>query len=173
MEKELLFFIEKLNKVRSNRISLDTIRGLTINQRGKNVAIKNISDLRINENYQLVVEVEKPQDLPLIIKRITSSSLGLNLVKNNKQNAYFSLSIITDEIKENLIKEVKNIVNECRISFRNIRDQLRCYIKREKSFSDNQKKSYEKELEKIIDEFQNKIANAEQKKVIELEYKKR
>ena len=168
LEKELLFFIGKLDKVRSNKISLDVIRGLTINQRGKNIAIKNICDLSINENYQLAIEVENSQDLPLIIKKITNSNLGLNLVKNNKQNAYFSLNVITDEIKENLIKEVKNVANECRISFRNIREQSRSLIKKEKSFSENQKKIYEKDLEKIINDFQKEISAAEQKKVSEL-----
>jgi ribosome recycling factor len=165
LEKEYLFFLEKLEKVRSNRISLDVIGGLSVIYQQKKYLLKSICNLNINNLHQLIIKVDQSVFLPLILQTIINNNLGLRLIKNDKKEAVFSLDIITEEIKDNLVKIIKTNTDNCKINFRKIRDEIRSSIKKEKSFSQNQKDIYEKQINQLFSEYQEKIVLAEKNKI--------
>ena len=106
LEKELKVFIGKIERIRSNRISLEAIRGLMINYQGEKKPLKAVANLRISPNHELVAHAFETKMIPLISKVILDNQLGYKVERSTKEEVYFTLTPITTQIKEKLIKEV-------------------------------------------------------------------
>ena len=168
MEKELKVFIGKLEKIRSNRISLEAIRGLMVNYQGEKKPLKSVANLRISPNHELVIHSFDPKTTPLISKTILDSQLGYKVERSTKDEVYLTLTPITTQIKEKLIKEAKLITEEGKKNFRLIHQDIKNWLKKENSLSQDQKKSYEKQGDKLVKDYQEKLIAAEEKKIKEL-----
>lgn len=168
LEKELQIFIGKLEKIRSNRISLEAIRGLVIDYQGEKKPIKSIASLKISPSHELVIRAFEPRLLPIITKTILDNQLGYKLERSTKEETYLTLSPITKEIRERLVKDAKTITEEGRVAFRRTRQEFRDLIKKNPSISQDQKRNYEGQIDKIINGYQEKISAAEEKKINEL-----
>ena len=127
LEKELKVFVGKLERIRSNRISLEVIRGIMVNYRGERKPLKTMANLRISPNHELVVRAFEPKMAPLISKAILDSQLGYQekRERSTEEEVFFTLSLITKEIKDKLIKEVKLITEEGKKNFRLIHQDLK------------------------------------------------
>ncbi|CAG8799526.1 12151_t:CDS:1, partial [Gigaspora rosea] len=64
----LTVFVGKLEKIRSNQISLEAIRGLPVNCQGEKKPLKAIANLRISLAHELVVRSFEPKFTLLISK---------------------------------------------------------------------------------------------------------
>jgi len=168
LDKELAFFTHKLDIIRSNRISLEVIRGLLISYQGEKKSIKSVSNLKITPSHELVVRGFEPKLTPLITKVILDNQLGYKLERTTKEESYLTLSPMTKEIKERLIKSVKAITEESKVSFRRIRQEFRDLVKKDQNISQDQKRNHELQIDKIIKDYQDKIITSEEKKIQEL-----
>ena len=168
LEKELAVFIGKLERIRSNRISLEAIRGLMVNCPGEKKPLKSIASLRISPSHELVIQAFESKLLPVITKTVLESQLGYKLERSSKEEAAFILAPLTKEIREKLIRDTKIITEEGRKNFRLIHQDLKKWLKKEKNLSQDQKKAYEKQADKLDKEYQDKLLTAETKKVQEL-----
>ena len=168
MEKELKIFVNKLDIIRSNRISLEAIRGLVVDYQGEKKPIKSIANLKISPSHELVIRAFEPKLTPLITKTVLDNQLGYKLERNTKEEVYFTLSPITREIKERLIKDVKVTAEEGKASIRRIRQDFRDLVKKDQKFSQDQKRNYETQIDKIVKDYQDKIIMSEEKKIREL-----
>ena len=168
LEKELEVFVGKLERIRSNRISLEAIRGLMVNYQGEKKPLKAVANLRISPNHELVIHSFEPKMTPLISKTILDNQLGYKVERSTKEETYFALTPITTQIKEKLIKEVKSFTEEGKKNFRLIHQDIKNWLKKENSLSQDQKKSYEKQGDKLVKDYQEKLIEAEEKKIKEL-----
>lgn len=168
LEKELKVFIGKLERIRSNRISLEAIRGLMVNYQNERKPLKTIANLRISPNHELIARAFEPKMTPLISKTILDNQLGYKVERSTKEEVYFTLTPITTQIKEKLIKEVKLITEEGKKTFRLVHQDLKNWVKKEPRLSQDQKKSYEKQADKLVKDYQDKLLTAEEKKIKEL-----
>jgi ribosome recycling factor len=118
-------FVGKLERIRSNRISLETIRGLMINYQGERKPLKAVANLRISPNHELVIHAFEAKMISLISKVILDNQLGYKVERSTKDEVYFTLTPITKEIKEKMIKEVKLITEEGKKNFRLIHQEIK------------------------------------------------
>jgi ribosome recycling factor len=116
----------------------------------------------------LVVHSFEPKTTPLISKAILDSQLGYKVERSTKDETYFSLAPITTQIKERLIKEAGSITLEGEKNFRLIHQDIKKWLKKETGLSQDQKRSYEKQTDKLIKDYQEKLIAAEKKKAHEL-----
>jgi len=160
-----------LKKVRSNQISLETIEELTIEQQGKKQKIKQLAALKINPGHQLVIRVFEPKKTQVISKAILDSQLGYQQTKVEKDEIYFSLAPMTGEIRQQLNKKVKEMIEHgksaLRISRKKVRKKIRNLVKK-KEMSQNEQNLAEKEIEKINEKYLKKIQVLQAKKEKEL-----
>src|SRR5205823_5094664 len=96
--------------------------------------------------------------------------LGYKQEKSTKKEVAFTLSPMTKEIREKLVREVKLITEEGKKSFRLIHQGIKNTLKKEKNLSQDQKRNYEKQGDKLVKDYQDKLLAAEQKKVQELNF---
>lgn len=135
---------------------------------GEKRPLKAIANLRISPNHELVVRAFEAKMMPPINKAILDKQLGYKVERSNKEETYFALTPITKEIKEKLIKEVKTITEEGKKSFRLIHQEIKNWLKKDKDLSQDQKKNYEKQGDKLVKDYQDKLLAAEEKKIREL-----
>jgi ribosome recycling factor len=151
--------------MRSNRISLDLIRNLPISASGVRTNVKNVASLRINQSHELVIKTFEPKNLPLVNKSILESQLGYGLQRSTKDESYFCLLPITGEIKEKIKKDIKSMTDDVKKSLRISHQEMKNQIRKDSSLSMDQKKNKEKEVEKIIKEYQERINLLESNKI--------
>jgi ribosome recycling factor len=72
------------------------------------------------------------------------------------------------ETREKLIRDVRTITEEGKIALRRVRQEIRDLIKKNSSFSQDQKRNYEIQTDRIIKDYQDKLTTAEGKKIQEL-----
>jgi ribosome recycling factor len=168
LEKELQAFISKLEKVRSNRISLELVGGLRVEYHGEKKMIKSLASLRVSPSNELIVRAFDSKVVPLISKIVLDSQLGYKVERSAKEEVYFTLLPMTAEIRERLIKNVKTIIEEGKKSLRLIHQDIKKSLKEDKSLSQDQKRNYEKQGDKLVKDYQDKLISAEEKKIREL-----
>jgi ribosome recycling factor len=168
LEKELKIFAGKLDKIRSNHVSIEVIRGLVVIYHGERKPIKSMATLIISPKHELVVRAFDPAALPLIVATILNNQLGYKLERSAKEEAYFTLLPITSEIRERLVREVKNIVEEGKKAFRLIHQEIKNSLKKSANLSQDQRRNYEIQTDKLIKSYQDKLFVAEEKKIREL-----
>ncbi|WNE40914.1 MAG: Ribosome-recycling factor [Mycoplasmataceae bacterium] len=165
LTKELEFFISKLDKVRSNQISLDAISNLIINLQGEKKPLKAIASLRISSKHELIIKAFEAKSVPAISKTVLDNQLGYKIERSTKEEIVFTLTPITKEIKERLAKEVKSVAEEGKKSFRLIHQDLKKALKDDRNISQDQKKNYEKQADKLVKDYQDRLLLAEEKKI--------
>ena len=122
----------------------------------------------ISSKHELVVRTFEPMMLPLITATILNNQLGYKLERSTKEDAYFTLLPITREIRERLVREVKNIIEEGKKAFRLIHQDIKNTLKKIANLSQDQKRNYENQTDKLIKNYQDKLISTEEKKIQEL-----
>ncbi|CAI2164094.1 10742_t:CDS:2 [Funneliformis geosporum] len=168
LEKRLQIFTSELEKIRSNRISLELIGGLMVEYQGEKKMIKSLASLRVSPSHELIVRAFDSKLVPLISKVILNNQLGYKVERSTKEEIYFTLLPTTAEIREGLIRNVKMITEEGKKSFRLIHQDIKKSLKEDKGLSQDQKRSYEKQSDKLIKDYQDRLVLAEEKKIREL-----
>jgi ribosome recycling factor len=130
--------------------------------------LKAIANLRISPNHELVIRAFEAKMMPLINKAILDKELGYKVERSTKEETYFALTPITKEIKEKLIKEVKSITEEGKKAFRLLHQDLKNFLKKDKTLSQDQQRAAEKQSDKLVKDYQDKLVAAEEKKIKEL-----
>ena len=107
-----------------------------------------------------MVQPFDPSSLELIEKAIINSDIGLN--PNNDGNVIrLNIPALTDERRQELIKQVHKFAEESRVSIRNIRRDSNDKLKDEKESGlseDNYKRGLEN-IQELTDEYIKKINN--------------
>ena len=167
MQEDLNRLEINLKKIRSNKISLGAVEELLVEKQGKKQKIQQLATLKINQEKQLVIHAFEPKEIRAIEKVVSDSQLGYQRVKMEKDEIYFSLAPMTGDIRDQLNKKVKEMVEQGKtdlnLSRRKVFEELK-----KKEPSQNNQKFAEKEIEKIKKEYLKKIQELQAKKEKEL-----
>jgi len=169
-EKELSIFAGKLEKIRSNRINLEVVRELILNYKGENKPLKAAANFWISPQAELVISNFEPKLHSLIKNTILENrpEYRLDSEKSTPNELYFVLALMTKEIRDKLVREVNSIANAGNVEIRKVRENFRKEIKREKNFSQDQVRKYEKEIDELTKGYEKKLVVLEEKKIKEL-----
>ena len=129
-------FASKLDKIRGNRIILEAVQGLILNRKGENKPLKAVASLRISPQHELVIANFEPKLYSLIKNIILENRSEYQFAeKSTSTELYFTLALMTKEIRDKLVREVNTISNMGNVELGKVRENFRKEIKREKSFS--------------------------------------
>jgi ribosome recycling factor len=159
----------KLDKIRGNRINLEVVRELILSYKGENKPIKAVASLRISPQHELVISNFEPKLYSLIKNKVLEDRSEYQLAgKSTPTELYFTLALMTKEIRDKLVREVKSIANAGNVELRKVRENFRKEIKKEKNFSQDQIRQYERQIDELTKEYEKKFTALEEKKIKEL-----
>ena len=146
------------------------MRELILNYKGEKKPLKAAASFRVSPQSELVVSNFEPKLHSLIKNTILEnrSEYRLDSEKSTPNELYFTLALITGEIREKLVREVDSIANAGNVEIRKVRENFRKEVKKEKSFSQDQVRKYEKQVDELTKEYEKKLAVLEEKKIKEL-----
>lgn len=160
MQKALDHFEEELKKVRTGRAHASTLDSIQVEVYGQMTPLAHAANVITVDAQLLQITPFDPSNLAAISAAIRNdSSLGLNPADDGKV-VRVPIPAMTEERRLEVVKQLGEKAEECRISLRNARhDALKDAKQQEKdkSISQDDYKNIEKRLNDLIDDFNKKL----------------
>ena len=140
---------------------------------GAPTPLQQLASIGVPEPRQLLIRPFDPATVKNIERAILASDLGLTPNSDGK-SIRLNLPPLTQERRQELVRMVKNRVEEARVAIRNVRrDSIKDLreFENEKMISEDDLKRGEEELQKITDRFieeVNKVGERKETEVMEV-----
>ena len=160
----------ELATIRTGHATPALIEHIKVEYAGVPTPLKQIAGVAAPEARLLVIQPWDPGSIHNIEKAILKSNLGLNPV-NDGRIIRVNIPQLTEERRQELIKLVRNRVEERKIAIRNLRreaiDELKG-LEKNKDMSQDELKRTRDQLQKLTDSFIDDIEQIGQDKEAEL-----
>ena len=162
--------IENLNKrfatVRAGRANPSSLDGVYVDYYGSMTPLKQLATIAVPEARQLLIKPFDKGSLGAIEKAILAANLGFN-PGNDGETIRIVIPELTEERRRELVKQVKAICEDAKVSVRNIRrDGLEDVKKAE--LPEDEAKGMEKEIQDLVNDYNKKIETMLKEKEQEL-----
>ena len=160
----------ELNKVRTGRANPDIFNSLIIDYYGINTPLNQAATITVPESRLITIQPYEKNLIPNIEKAINDANMGYN-PSNNGISILIPVPPLSKERREELIKFVHKLIEDGKVSIRNIRrdsiQSTQSYGK-EDSISEDEIKGREFNIQKLTDKNIDLLINIEKNKEIEL-----
>ncbi len=120
MDKSLSALRNAFNKIRTGRANPSILDDVKVDYYGNMAPINQTSNITIEEGRSLVISPWDKSLLPEIEKAILNSDLGLN-PNSSSDLIRVTMPALTEETRQNYIKQARSEAENSRVSIRNIR----------------------------------------------------
>lgn len=161
---------EDLAAVRTGRASPALVEKLQVEYYGVLTPLIQLATIGVPDPRSLLIRPYDSSTLKAIEKAILASDLGLT-PNNDGKAIRLNLPPLTEERRRDLVKIVRNRLEEARIAVRNVRrDSIKDLreFENEKLISEDDLKRGEDELQNITDNFINEINESGDRKEVEV-----
>jgi len=172
MERSIQALHKDLNRVRTGRASLSLLDGIKVDYYGTLTPLNQVATLSIPESRLISIQPWDTTSIPDIEKAILKSELGLNPMNDGKI-IRITIPNLSEERRKELVKVVKKIVEDAKVTLRNHRrmsnEQLKD-MKKDKGLSEDEYFKKHDEIQKITDGYIalcDKITGEKEKEILE------
>jgi ribosome recycling factor len=154
MEAALRSFANDLKRVRAGRASVSLLDPIRIAYYGTPTPVTQVASVSIPESDLIVIQPWDASILQEITKAIQKSDLGINPMNDGKV-VRLKLPQMTEERRKDLVKQVKKLSEDAKISVRNHRRDANETVKKHlkaKEISEDESKAAQDEIQKLTDE---------------------
>ena len=173
MKGAVLALEEDLTAIRTGRANPALVEKMPVEYYGAPTPLQQLASIGVPEPRQLLIRPFDPATIKNVERAILASDLGLTPNSDGK-SIRLNLPPLTQERRQELVKMVKNRVEEARVAIRNVRrDSIKDLreFENEKMISEDDLKRGEEELQKITDTFiddVNKVGERKETEVMEV-----
>ena len=169
MQKTITHYQSELSKIRTGRASTSILDNIKVDYYGTPQPLKNIAHISVPESQLIMITPFDPSSLEMIENALVSSDIGMT--PNNDGNIIrLNVPSLTEDRRKELIKVVHKVVEEGRVSIRNIRrdsnEQLK-NLKNEGLSEDNLKRALDN-VQEDTDDFISKLNSMQEIKEKEI-----
>jgi ribosome recycling factor len=150
-------FKEEMKKVRTGRAHPDMLANIKVEVYGQFSPLNQVSNITAQGATMLLVtpyDVANIQKISAAIR--ADQTLGLNPADDGRV-IRVPIPPLTEERRKEIVKTASTKVEEAKIALRKIRDDARKDIKNTKEFTEDDRKSSEKEIDEMIKKFNTEI----------------
>ena len=148
-------------KIRTGKASASLLEGIKIDYYGNPTPLNQVANLSTPDFHTIAIQSWDKTSMPLIEKAILNANLGLNPT-NDGNLIRVPIPPLNEERRKELVKLIKKLSEDGRISVRNIRrDEIEKLKKTEKEehISEDDRKHAEKEIQNLTDKYIKDIAS--------------
>lgn len=160
MSAALDHFGEELKKVRTGRAHPDMLSGISIDAYGQKMPLNQAANITAPEAQMLLISPFDPSNITAITAAIRDNqSLGFN-PSDDGRVVRVPIPALTEERRREMVKQLGDKVEECRIALRNIRQDALKDAKRkkeDKALSEDDLRAVEKTFDTLMADYQKKI----------------
>ena len=144
----------ELVKVRTGRANPDLLNSIQVDYYGTLTPLNQVSTITIPEPRMIALQPFEKTLIPIIEKAIMDSNLGLT-PNNNGNTVLVPIPSLTEERRNDLVKYIHKLIEDCRIVVRNIRRDSIHNIKeysKDEHISEDETRRQESEIQKLTDD---------------------
>lgn len=170
MHKAVAHARAEFASVRTGRATPALVDKLMVDYYGSEVPLQQLAGFQVPEARQLLINPYDKGAMGAIEKAIQASDLGLN-PSNDGVSIRLTFPPLTAERRKDLVKRVKQMAEEGRVSLRNIRRASRHELEaleKDHELSTDELRRYEEQLDKLIHQQEAEIDEALEAKEKEL-----
>ena len=153
MEKTISVFEENLSEIRAGRANPAILNKITVNYYGTATPINQVAGISVPEARLIVIQPWDVSLLKEIEKEILKADIGIN-PNNDGKVIRLAFPELNEERRKELVKEVRKIAEEAKVSIRAIRrdgiDEAKAKQK-DSEITEDELKVAETEIQKITD----------------------
>ena len=153
MDKTIEVFTKELSSLRTGRANAAMLDLVKVDVYGQQMPINQVGSITTPEPRMINIQVWDQNNVSLIDSAIKKSELGLN-PQIDGQLIRLPIPELNEERRTELKKLIKSMGEKCKVSVRNIRrdanEELKKLLKN-KEISEDEEKSYEKNIQNITD----------------------
>ena len=161
MDKSIQSFKKDISTLRTGRANASMLDMIKVDVYGQQMPINQVATVSVPEARLISVQVWDQTNVPLIDASIKKSDLGIN-PQIDGQIIRIRIPELTEERRKEFIKILKGIGEKGKIAVRNIRREANEETKKllkDKKISEDQCSVFEKNIQKLTDDFIKKIEN--------------
>jgi ribosome recycling factor len=170
MDQSLEGLRRELATVRTGRASTALIEGVFVEYYGNRTPLKQLASISVPEARLLVVQPHDKGIMGAVEKAIYQADLGLTPVNDGKV-IRVPIPELTEERRKELVRHVKKVGEEFRVSMRNHRRDANERIKKQlkdKEIAEDQSRVAQDRVQKMTDEYIEKLDKVLKAKEAEL-----
>ena len=173
MDKTIQSYKKDLSSLRTGRANASMLDMIKVDVYGQMMPINQLASISVPEARLITIQVWDQTNIKAVDAAIQKSDLGIN-PQIDGSVLRIRIPDLTEERRKDLIKVLKNISEKNKVSIRNIRreanDELKNLIK-DKKISEDEEKSFEKNIQKITDDNViniDKISQEKEKEILQV-----
>ena len=146
---------DEFKKIRTGRASLALFEGIKVNYYGSRTPLNQVASLSVPESRLVVIQPWDQTVVAEIEKEILKSELGLTPMNDGKV-IRIPIPPLTEERRRELVRGVRKIAEEHRVSIRNIRrdtNELLKGLKKDGDIAEDDFYGAQDKVQKITDDY--------------------
>ncbi|MEZ4600472.1 MAG: ribosome recycling factor [Syntrophotaleaceae bacterium] len=173
MEKAIEAQKKDLARVRTGRASTNLLDEIRVNYYGTPTPLNQVGTLAVPEARLITIQPWEKNLIPEIEKAILKSDLGLNPASDGSL-IRLVIPPLTEERRKEMVKMVRRMCEDTRISIRNLRRDANESLKKlekDKEISEDELKRGEKEIQELTDQYVKKadeVVAVKEKEIMEI-----
>ena len=173
MDKTISSFKKDISTLRTGRANANMLDNIRPEVYGQQMPINQLATVSVPEARLITIQVWDKANVNVIDSAIKKSDLGVN-PQIDGQIVRIRIPDLTEERRKELIKVLKGMGEESKVSIRNIRRDANEDVKKllkDKKIGEDENKSLEKNIQKITDnniENIDKILQEKEKEIIQI-----
>ena len=170
MEQTLIFVTSELNKIRTGRANPDMFNNIMVKYYDNDTPLNQIANISVMDGVTISIQPFDKTAIDDIERGILESDLGIN-PSNNGNSIMITFPPLSAERRQDLVKLASQVIEDGRISVRNIRRELIQSAKKieedEKIPEDNMKRFMD-EMQEVTDSFIKRLNASQEAKEKEI-----
>ncbi|OGF28066.1 ribosome recycling factor [Candidatus Falkowbacteria bacterium RIFOXYB2_FULL_34_18] len=169
-EKTIEFFKKEIGSLRTGRANPNIFDAVVVSAYGVRTPLNGVAAINVADGQSITIAPWDKNIIKEIEKAIIEADLGVSVVNEGGQ-IRVTVPRMTEENRKDLVKKLNEKYEQARISFRQIRDEIKTKIEqeeKEKAVTEDEKFKYIKELDEEITKRNNEIKEIREKKEAEI-----
>ena len=150
IDKALENLDKKFTTVRAGRANPSSLDGVVVEYYGAMTPLKQLATISVPEARQLLIKPFDKSSLGAIEKGIIAANLGYS-PGNDGETIRIVIPELTEDRRRELVKQVKALSEDAKVSVRNIRHEALEDVKKAE-LPEDQQKSMENEIQDLVNE---------------------
>jgi len=148
MDKSIQALHRDLNRIRTGRASISLLDGIKVDYYGTLTPLNQIASISTPESRLITIQPWDTNIIDDIERAIQKSELGLNPMNDGKI-IRISIPSLSEERRKELVKVVKKMTEDCKVTLRNHRRNINEKLKKMKKEKEISEDIYFRQHEKV------------------------
>jgi ribosome recycling factor len=170
MEQTISFVKSEIGKIRTGRANTEMFNNILVNYYDNETPLNQIANIAALDAITISIQPFDKTVIDDIEKAILESDLGFN-PSNNGNSIMITFPPLSAERRQELVKVASKIIEDGRISVRNIRREIIQSAKRiedEQNISEDNMKTFLDDIQEVTDSFITRLNSIQKEKEVEI-----